>query len=256
MHYSYRLRVIVLFSFVLICSALTVRSADEVRVPAETSGAPGQVVRVMVAGTISANGSARITLEYPHQVVSVRKLTGSGLWAFRCVTPTIVENVTIDGSRSRLVVECTDVVTKTNDLLFAIDFEFRQGAEEIGLLVPTALQSNGTEVTDAVFTGGVLKRVAGGVVQDLNAEGISSVYPNPISTTSRVAFVMRSAGIARMQVRDSRGRLVQVLDDVQASAGQNIMSLLLNMSELSTGAYILQLGTDGGSYLYPFVVQK
>ena len=47
-----------------------------------------------------------------------------------------------------------------------------------------------------------------------------------------------------------------VLDDVQASAGQNIMSLLLNMSELSTGAYILQLGTDGGSYLYPFVVQK
>ncbi len=256
MHYPYRLPLFVIASLVLFCSAVVTRALDEVRVPAETSGAPGQVLRVMVSGTISEDGSSRITLEYPHQIVSIRALTGSGLWAYRCVAPTIVENVAIDADRSRLVVECDNVLAKTNGQLFAVDVQFLQGSEAIGLLVPTALRQNGVDVADAVFTSGVVKRLGGGVIQDPNAEGITTIYPNPVATGATVAFVMRAAGVAHMQVRDTRGRLVQVLKDVSATAGQNVVALDLLMSELSTGAYILQLGTDSGSYMYPFVVQK
>lgn len=257
MHYLFRLPFLLVASIVLLCSALPTRAAeDAVRVPAETIGSPGQVVRVMVTGTVTEDGSASVTLEYPHQLVSIRSITGSGLWAFRCVSPAIVENAPIDADRSRLVVECGDVLAKTNGQLFAIDVEFRQGAEAMGLLVPTVLLRNSVNVTDAVFSGGIIKRDAVGFIQDPNTEGITSVYPNPVQTSASVAFVMRNAGVARMLVRDTRGRLVQVLNDVTATAGQNVMGLDLTLTDLSTGAYLLQLDTDGGSYLYPFVVQK
>lgn len=257
MHYPYRLPFLFIASLLLFCSAIAARAAEEVRVPSETVGAPGQILRVVLGGTISEEGTVRITLEYPHQIVSVRSVTGSGIWAFRCVPLTIIENTPLDADRSRLVVECGDVRTKTDGQIFAIDFEFLQGAEAIGLVAPTGLSRNGVDVTDAVFTSGVVRRSGGGVIQDPAIEGITALFPNPVATGAKVAIVMRNAGIVRMQVRDTRGRLVQVLRDISAAAGQNVFDLDLNMPELSTGAYILQLGTDGGaSYLYPFVVQK
>lgn len=257
MHFPYRLSISVLLAVALFCSAAVVRAAETVRVPIETSGEAGQVVRVMVSGTITlAGGTARITLEYPHQLVSIRTVTGSGLYSFRCPAPLIVENAPIDADRSKLVVECSDVVAMNNGPLFSIDFEFRQGAEGTGAFAPVALSENGVDVTDAVFSAGVIKRVGEGVIQDPNAEGITSIYPNPVKSSARLAFVMRSAGIAHLAVRDSRGRLAQELKDVQAAAGQNVVDLALSNWQLSSGTYLLQLTTESGSYFYSFAVIK
>lgn len=257
MHYPYRLPFIIIASLLLLCSGIAARAAEEVRVPAETRGAPGQIVRVVLGGTIAQEGAVRITLEYPNQIVSVRSVTGSGLYALRCVPLTIVENTAVNAVRSRLVVECGDVRALTDGQVFAVDFEFLQGAEANGLVVPTSISRNGVDVADAVFTSGVVYRSGAGVIQDATVEGITALYPNPVATGAKIALVMRAAGVVRMQVRDTRGRLVQVLRDITAAAGQNVFDLDLNMPELSSGAYILQLGTDSGnSYLYPFVVQK
>lgn len=252
----YRLQLLVLAAFALLASATTMRAADEVHAPAEMSAEPGQIIRVALTGTISVQGTSTLTLEYPHQIVSVRTITGSGLYSYRCVTPTVLENTIIDADRSRLVIECTDVVPITNGTIVTIDFEFKAGGEATGLLTPTSLSHNGTVITDAVFTSGTVRRFGEGVIQDPNAEGITSIYPNPIQSDAKVAFVMRAPGVAHFQVRDPRGRLVQDLKEVSASAGQNLFDLGLVMWELGSGSYLLQLTTESGSYLYSFVVQK
>ncbi|MDZ4745473.1 MAG: T9SS type A sorting domain-containing protein [bacterium] len=256
MHFHYRLPFALIASLLLFCCLVTAHAGDEVRAPFETTGAPGQVVRVIVMGTLSEVGITRITLEYPHQIVSIRAVIGSGIWALRCVPVAIVENVQIDAERSRLVVECGDIMLMTNGPLFGVDVQFLPGPEAIGSLSPTLIRRNNIDLTDGVYIAGAIRRTAGGVIQDPNAEGITSVYPNPVISAARVAYVLGAAGIAHMQVRDSRGRLVQVLKDVPSTAGQNVVDLGLIMTDLSSGSYILQLTTDVGSYLYPFVVQK
>jgi hypothetical protein len=81
---------------------------------------------------------------------------------------------------------------------------------------------------------------------------IESVRPNPIATSSSVAFSLPQAGAVRLALLDITGREVAVLVNSHLSSGTH--SVNLDASPLASGVYVLRLTGDAGSMSRRIVV--
>jgi hypothetical protein len=72
---------------------------------------------------------------------------------------------------------------------------------------------------------------------------LTSVAPNPSSSTARVSFAVPASGRARVSVVDVRGREVAVLVDGVVGAGRH--EAALDASGLAAGVYLVRLEAEG-----------
>ena len=71
---------------------------------------------------------------------------------------------------------------------------------------------------------------------------LSQNYPNPFNPTTNIAFEMKKAGRATIQVYDMLGRMVKQLS-VDAQKGNNVTNF--NGSNLTSGMYFYQMTAEG-----------
>ncbi|HET7153527.1 MAG TPA: YCF48-related protein [Candidatus Kapabacteria bacterium] len=79
-------------------------------------------------------------------------------------------------------------------------------------------------------------------------------YPNPFNGTTGISFDLAKNASVNLVVTDIAGRIMQVLQDGQLSAGH--YDLTFNAANLPAGAYIYKLSVDGRSYSHQMVVVK
>lgn len=81
------------------------------------------------------------------------------------------------------------------------------------------------------------------------AELVLSVYPQPITASSRLSFYLPGPGKVSIQISDLNGRLVYEGRPFHLNAGTHVIHLtdLLPMSRLSGNVFVLHLQTEGGS---------
>ncbi|PAP75964.1 malectin domain-containing carbohydrate-binding protein [Rubrivirga marina] len=77
----------------------------------------------------------------------------------------------------------------------------------------------------------------------VRALALTTIAPNPLSSTARVAFDVPTSGRARVSVVDVRGREVAVLVDGVVEAGRH--EAVLDGSGLAAGVYLVRLEADG-----------
>lgn len=79
--------------------------------------------------------------------------------------------------------------------------------------------------------------------------GLEANYPNPFNATTVVPFALASAGRVRLDILDSRGRLVRVLEDGIRAAGRHTASWTGVDAEgrpVSSGIYFIRFYEEGG----------
>ncbi len=85
--------------------------------------------------------------------------------------------------------------------------------------------------------------------------GFASVAPSPVTSRSQVAFTVPRDGEARLELFDSLGRLVAVLHDGEAQAG-NLTTSELDAVQLSAGVYVMRLSQSGKQVTRSVVVAR
>jgi hypothetical protein len=81
---------------------------------------------------------------------------------------------------------------------------------------------------------------------------ISTIYPNPFSSTARVVFHLSEATIVRLAVYDATGREVTILSNGYHEAGRH--EAQLDAADLAEGTYIVQLATGNGKTIFKRVM--
>ncbi|MEO1076817.1 MAG: T9SS type A sorting domain-containing protein, partial [Bacteroidota bacterium] len=74
---------------------------------------------------------------------------------------------------------------------------------------------------------------------------LTSVYPNPVSTTATVGFTLPTSEDARVEVFDLLGRRVATLADGLRAAGEH--SVTLDATGLPSGVYVVRLATPSAT---------
>ncbi|MFK8038503.1 MAG: T9SS type A sorting domain-containing protein [Crocinitomicaceae bacterium] len=85
--------------------------------------------------------------------------------------------------------------------------------------------------------------------------GISSLklYPNPVITDVNISFDLKESGKGSVKVYDLTGRLVIDMQNLSLNSGNN--NLVLGLSELSSGTYIIKLKTEFDSQATKLIKQ-
>lgn len=227
--------------------------------PSETILRYGQTTRIVVSGALDAgtSGTVRLSFAYPPTVIRIRQVVGDASYALKCPNVRIVSNTVTDRTTATLVVECDNVAEASTGLLCAIDVEGLAGPDTIGTLNPLELVVNGQVQGDAALTSGTVRvqgGPGGGTVPLV--EGILGNYPNPFRDMTRIEYAMEGPGLAHFTVRDMSGRMFVKLDPIQSDAGLQSFELRPEAWELSSGAYLLQMTTDRGTYFHSFMIMK
>jgi len=76
------------------------------------------------------------------------------------------------------------------------------------------------------------------------------VYPNPIKSVANLSFDLLQPGKVSITITDATGKLVKNMQ-VQGFKGSNIKDI--NLSNLSSGNYMLKLQTGGEVSTMPLV---
>jgi hypothetical protein len=71
---------------------------------------------------------------------------------------------------------------------------------------------------------------------------LSANFPNPFNPSTEISFVLPKASVARLEVFNIRGRLVETLLDRYLESGQHYISW--DAGGLSSGVYFYRLSTD------------
>lgn len=236
-------------------AALTAAAQDAIIVPPLTQGERGTVVRISVSGTISQTGTSQVALTYPADVIRIIAVEGGEQYAYHCPSMPIYGTSVDAPATGRLTFQCEEVVATSNGELFVVVAEFLRGPGTIGPMQATSLVLNGTQAGNATFTSGNVEAL-GTPLQYQSSEGFTGNYPNPFAINSDFVFQMERAGTVRLVVLNTQGRQVLDLGSVDATAGENTYMFQPEGWELAQGAYLMQLVTDRGVYLHPFVVVK
>jgi hypothetical protein len=105
---------------------------------------------------------------------------------------------------------------------------------------------------------GIRTKIASKTVDyKFSAEGLTfdiDVYPNPVSTISRVTFTLDMDQQVIVLVHDASGRQVAVVHDGLLSAGRN--EIQLPVSQLANGAYTVTVRSDKGIVSKSIVVSR
>jgi hypothetical protein len=83
---------------------------------------------------------------------------------------------------------------------------------------------------------------------------LSSNYPNPFNASSDFRFGVPSAGRVKIEVIDSRGRTVGILEDGFRTAGE--YSVRIDASGLPSGVYVVHMEAEGFSAVRKMTVMK
>lgn len=236
-------------------AALTAAAQDAIVVPPLTQGERGTVVRITVSGTITQTGTSQVSLSYPADVIRIVAIEGGEQYAYRCPSMLIFGTSVDKPSTGRLTFQCEDVVATNNGDLFVVVAEYLRGPGTIGPMQAISLVLNGAQAGNATFTSGNVEAL-GTPIKYEPSEGFTGNYPNPFAIGSDFVFQMERAGSVRLVVLNPQGRLVLDLGNLDATAGENSYSFQPEGWELAQGAYLMQLVTDRGVYLHPFVVVK
>lgn len=244
-----------LIVFLLFLATFTSSAQDVIMVPPLTQGDRGTVVRIPVTGTISATGTSQVSLSYPADVIRVRSIEGGEQYAYRCENMLIYGTSIEEPAVGRLTFQCDDVVATSNGALFDVVVEVLQGPGTVGSLQATSLVLNGTTIDAPTLVSGLVEALGAPYNFEIN-EGFVGNYPNPFAATSSFVFQLEKAGTVRFTVLNPQGRKVLDAGSMEATAGENSYNLQTEGWELAQGTYLMQMVTDRGAYLHPFVVVK
>ena len=95
--------------------------------------------------------------------------------------------------------------------------------------------------------------VPGGLVSVTN---ITGNYPNPFSTSTRVSYSVASQQTVTINVRTIQGRLVRSFPDIDASAGENELTMNFLQSEIGSGRYLVELITKEATVYHTMAVMR
>jgi hypothetical protein len=122
-------------------------------------------------------------------------------------------------------------------------------------VLPTSNYLSSNYYVDLVFntslaTGSPAARLAvaspkAGQLPRLHREVKMEVYPNPITETTTVHFVLEEAGPYSLGLYNANGRLVKLLKKGQAKTGES-NAIEVNGAKLARGLYLLRLQTSKG----------
>lgn len=226
---------------------------DAVTVPDLGTLAPGTTQRVTVTGTIQRSGVVEITMDYPANLVRIRRVEGGATLAFTCPQANI-DRDTLSGTTGSITFSCGTTEAGANRELCVLVVEALYGVAGTGSITPTRLRLDFVDLPNFVGTGGSVSVGGGDPLTQTRREGWTGNYPNPFSTTSRFVFTMQEAGPVTLIVRNLQGRTVQELGTIQAMAGENEYEFVIGLNELAQGAYLMQMVTDRDAYYHPFMV--
>jgi hypothetical protein len=247
--YLYRLSLAVLLLTVLVSSGT---AADTLRVPDVTTLQQGQRARIAVTGTIETSFPGRITLQYPADVIRILSVVGGEGSAWQCPVVQINSNTT-DRTVGTLVVQCEDVRAVRADTIFVIEVEALFGAPRTGPLRPLLHVVGGDTLSNAVLAGGRVDLEGDGPLYQPR-EALVGNYPNPFSTTTSFVYIMLESGPVTFVIRNLNGRLIREYEPVNSSEGENTFAFDASKEQLSQGVYLVELRTERGSYVRPFMV--
>lgn len=239
----------------LISSAAAV-AADAVRVAPTTSVPAGLRVDVPVTGTLDqASGPGRLVFRYNPSALRIVGARGGDGAAFDCASIPLADPVVTSATEATVTLDCDRTIATADGVLCTLTVEAMADATGPHAIEPVALFVNGQPSPDASLVPGTLLVAGTGVHREV-VEGITGNYPNPFSTQTRFEYRVAGTGTVSFTIRDSRGRVMMVLDDVDRTPGTYSLDLTAKTWEFSTGAYLLQMTTMTDSYLHPFVVVK
>jgi len=240
----------------MVCAWAPAYCGNEALVPAATTLAAGERAEIAVFGSIEAGGSIRATMSYTPSVARIIGSRGSEGFAFRCQELTVVQNRVESSLRAVYIVECPYCVSISSDTLFTIVLEGLGGMDTTGMIRVEKLEINGAEAIDAQFNVGTIERTGGTTARSQTTEGITGTYPNPFVSHTRLVFSMSQPGIVRFAFRNAQGRLVRQLDQIQGIAGENTIDFDIEAWKVASGAYVLEMISDRGTYFHPMTVMK
>lgn len=79
-----------------------------------------------------------------------------------------------------------------------------------------------------------------------------TLFPNPVSSTSRLSFTLNESGQVDVLIRDIQGRMVQKL--IQGNLPEGDQTVILESEALEEGQYFLEILTEGLRQTKSFVV--
>ncbi len=241
-----------LIALLLLLPTLAV-AQDVVSVPDLGTMEPGTIQRVTVTGTIERPGVIEVTLDYPADLVRIRRIEGGAALAYTCPQAVIMAD-TVDATTGSITFRCDSTQAGTAINLFVLEVEALYGVAGTGTITPSRLRLDFVNQPDFVGTGGTVTVEGGDPLVQTKREGWTGNYPNPFSTRSRFVFTMREAGSVQLIIRNLQGRSIMELGTMQAAAGENEYELVIGLNDLAQGAYLMQLITERDSYIHPFMV--
>ncbi|MBU3664055.1 MAG: T9SS type A sorting domain-containing protein, partial [Bacteroidetes bacterium] len=87
----------------------------------------------------------------------------------------------------------------------------------------------------------------------LKSELKFNLYPNPAKSNCTIDFELESTAKLNMQLKDLQGREVQSKIELNLGAGKH--SQQINLSNLRTGLYFLEVQTEKGSFVHKLWVE-
>jgi len=251
--FSHRL---VLAVLALLCAGTGLYAADEAFVPASTTLGIGQRVRIAVTGSLSTGGNVALTVRFNPSVCRIVRAEGAEGFALRCTSPEVRQNTPTDARTAEAVVICPFSVGITNVTLVILELEGVIGIDTVGSIGVVGITANDVPVIDAQVNVGTVTRTGGIGAIPSTVEGFVGNYPNPFGARTRVAFVVEQPGPVRFALCSSQGRVVEQFGPYEAVAGENAIDLEIISWQVSSGAYLLRMDTERGTYFHPVTVMK
>jgi len=229
-------------------------SATDVRLPDTIRIRPQQRVRIPVAGTLPQLGQVVATISSSPGVVEVLQARGDASYALTCASFGRVQTA-LTRDESVVEVSCGSSGAGVHDTLFAIDVEGVYSADAEGTIRITGLRLDGTPLELSTNSCVVIREgeTPGKLVSETT---ITGNYPNPFSTSTRLAYSVAREQSVTINVRTIQGRMVRSFPDIPASAGENEFTLNFLQSDIGSGRYLVELVTKEATVYHTMAVMR
>jgi hypothetical protein len=229
-------------------AATEVNLPDTIRIKAQ------QRVIIPVAGTLPNLGELVATIRFTPGVVAIGSIRGNQSYALTCPSFGMVQT-SLTRSTGIIQATCGSAGAGIHDKLFDVDIE--------GVLSPDATGS--IEIVSLMLDNKPLPIVSAPcvIIREDTVDGAASArtrvtgnYPNPFSTSTRLAYSVATDQAVTINVRSIQGRLVRSFADIAAHAGENEYVMNFQESDVGSGRYIVELITKEGTLYHGMAVMR
>ncbi len=193
-------------------------------------------VAVIPAANVAPNlAESEQLLDFGEVVIDDSKPREFGLYSTG-INPVTITNVT--ASENSFAVDFPGETTlKTGEAVwFTITFTAPDDQVHAGEL--TIETNDGTPPNVTIIGSGTVSVKDDGIEAPLSF-GLSSPFPNPFNSTTRIDYTLNQAGRVNLALYDLAGRQIRVIADQAAPSGRH--TAVLQASELPAGLYIVRL---------------